>query len=273
MATNKPAAAEITYGRLPRGVDYPDELRGATPLAREDVISIAAGNHLFIERPGKSWVPWAVKPSLIGAPTPLTFTRLYPHLRLVVDLFPSKENLSPEAKLRIAEEQAFKRALCEGQHIAYVALHEEELVDRGIFAQALAAIKDKTPITPTVTFESATTFDPTTDDLSALVGTKLYHAKAGPSLLPWAWRIINPTMPWAKEPLIFDRYYWTVPLVVDFFPSKATQLHKEAEKITGTVELKVKLCLANHTPYLVVWGGRLPPRAVLGKIFKRYAAQ
>lgn len=264
-----PPSAEIVRAReegaQPQGVDYPDESLGQPISPVEgDSITLAVGDALHVQRPTISYIPWAVTVGVGGVKQPVEFARLYPRKRLLVDIFPSKENLDHAGRNKMLEEVTFKRGLCMEHGYAYVALYANEPIDARVFAQARMEASQAKPVeTPSTTVEppqqsavELATKDEFTRLINEVTPAAGYHVDAGPQFIPWAWKVIDPkaTASWAREALTFSRFYWTVPLAVDLLPHRETVDATVKEQ----VELKRALCEAHGVPYLVHWGPGYP---------------
>ncbi len=271
-------------GPLPAGVDYPDELAPPRPRPEPDPVSTAAGSSLYISRPGPSWIPWAVAPTgdepETAAPAGrlqrppargghVTFWRLYPQLRLCVDRFPAKADLT-EPKVMACEAERLERSvLCHENGYGYVAFFADELIDYRWFAEELKLVHDS-GASPRREDGGVATLPPAAhDELTRTLGAVMYQGNVGPSVLPWAWDWRIPGAETFREALRFDRYYREPLLLVDFRSTRALMSPVERRRVDHDGEVKARLCAEQGVPYLVVWGNRLPAVADLDALIGR----
>ncbi len=263
---------------LPPGVDYRDELEPAIPpgVVGDDEISVAVGSPIFIERPGGSWVPWAVREGPLGTREPVIFTRYYPAVRLAVDIFPQRDNLAPDEQARIEGEMEFRLALCAGNGTGYVGVYLDDPVDEDAIAQAK---RPPEAVGLSTTMEVQTEGQATTmplgadlDPVSEAVGACVYIQNASQANLSWATRVPGPEMEWAAEPLVFSRYYYSVPILVDILPERNRLSPSEVARIEDDVRHKRRLCRKHGMPYLFVWGGAALSQTEVARAMRRAQA-
>ena len=252
-------------GPLPPGTDYADELSPAVPpgLLGDDPISAAVGSPVFVERPGPSWVPWAVVPAQLGLTRRLTFERYYPHKRMAVDIFPAEENLEPEIRAQYLREADVKRRLCAANGVGYVGMFDGDEVPADLFRQVpTARTPDSTPVETRPLYAGGED----ADVISAVVGTNGYIANA---TLPWALRFKNPDMPWSSEQVVFTRHYFTRNLLVDVFSRPEYQAGADAAKTREEIAFRRKLCHKHRVAYLVCYGDQAPSPEDLARALQR----
>jgi len=86
------------------------------------------------------------------------------------------------------------------------------------------------------------------DQLSALLGFSSYKVNAR---FPWAIRFEGTPL---AEPMIFSRYYWEAPALVDIFPRKESLGRSELVKYTNEETYKKAAAEKMGIPYMALWG-------------------
>jgi len=244
--TPRLAEAGVRPGIVPPGIDYIDELdhRGGSVMG-PDAISMAVKASVYV---ANAQLPWArLEPKVPGVPGEfIRFTRLYPGLKLLIDVWPQKVNLNLEHRDRLLAGAVYRKALAHKHGYAYVGMFGDERVYAEVFEEALAEVPET--VEPIATeLEIPAMHGPVLDSLSREVGDSIYTEN---KRFPWA--VLRPGTPLA-DPLIFDRFYHKQNLLIDVLPDPFTQSRGVRERQQREINEKTRLCKEHGVEYRVIY--------------------